>query len=84
MKTGADRSREAERVQAKLLGRATASERTALALSWSQTMLELARNGLRRAHPELGEDELKVLFIEIHHGRQLAEGVRERLRRPPR
>jgi hypothetical protein len=71
-----DTSPEAERAQIQLLRRSTPTERAVLALSLSQTVLDLARRGLRAAHPDASEDDLRVLFVEIHYGRDLADQIR--------
>jgi hypothetical protein len=59
-----------------LLRRSTPTERAVLARSLSQTVLDLARRGLRAAHPDASEDDLRVLFVEIHYGRDLADQIR--------
>jgi hypothetical protein len=72
-----DTSPEAERVQIELLRKATPARRFHLARSLSQTMIQVSRATIRSLHPEMGEEELKILFVEIYYGKELAEGVRK-------
>lgn len=71
-----DTSPEAERVQIELLRKATPARRFRLARSLSQTMIQVSRANIRRLHPEMDEEELKLLFVEIYYGKELAERVR--------
>ena len=73
---------EAARVQLELLKRAGTAARAGLAISWSETAIELARAGIRRAHPSASPEELDLLFVSIHYGDELARKVREYLARP--
>ncbi len=75
----ADTDPEAERVQLELLRRATPARRWAMALSLTQTVLELSRNGLRRAMPGASEEDVRLRFVELNYGRELATGVRRYL-----
>ena len=79
-----DTSPEAERVQIELLRRATVQQRLALAFSLSDTVLHLARRAIRRRMPEASEEEVRLKFVAIHYGEELAERVRANLavRRP--
>ncbi len=70
---------EAERVQLELLRRASAGKRLALARSLSTTAIQLSRRAIARAHPDADPRELKLLFVEYHYGKDLAEAVRARL-----
>jgi hypothetical protein len=65
-------SPEAERVLLELIRRASPARRASLALSWSRTMMGLARRSLRRSRPEASDDELAVLFVSLHYGDDLA------------
>ena len=67
---------EAERVQIELLRKATITRRLELAFSLSQDALHLAREGIRRAHPEASEEEIGLIFVEINYGKELADRVR--------
>jgi hypothetical protein len=76
-----DTSPEAERVQIELLRRAGPTRRFALARSLSQTVMQLARGGIRRRHPDADEEEVGLIFIATHYGQELAEQVRADLAR---
>ncbi len=47
----------------------------------SRQLKEMTFAALRRIHPELGEDEIRIFFIERVYGKELADGVREVLAR---
>ncbi len=67
---------EAERVQVELLSQATPERRLELGLSFSQMALQMAHQGIAQAHPDLSEQEQKLLFVEITYGKDLADRVR--------
>lgn len=71
----ADTDPEAARVQFDLLRKATPARRSALALSLTQTVLDLSRNGLRRAMPGASEEDLRLRFVELNYGSELAAAV---------
>ncbi|TMQ70197.1 MAG: hypothetical protein E6K81_13220 [Candidatus Eisenbacteria bacterium] len=81
-----DTSRDALRAQFAVLRRVTPAQRLALMDGLTQLARSLAREGLRRRHPGLAEEELDVLFFELVLGRDLAARVlehrRARLARP--
>ena len=71
-------------VEAKLIEgfrRMTPSARLSLALSLSDEVIALSRRAIARVHPEYTELEVGLKFVEVHYGVDLAERVRERLRR---
>jgi hypothetical protein len=39
--------------------------------------MALSKNAIREAHPEFSEQEVVDMFVEIHHGKELADAVRE-------
>ena len=75
-----DTDPEAERVHLKLLRAASPSRRLQLALSLSQTVIDLSREGLASRHPDASAEELGLRFVALHYGSQLAEEVRKDLR----
>jgi hypothetical protein len=75
-----DTSPEAEAVQLELLRNSTVARRYALLASLTDTTRKLARRAIARANPELDEQEVALLFVEYHYGRELAEKVRQALR----
>ncbi len=79
-----DTSPHVEKVLIELLRRATVARRFALMRSLSQTTMQLAWRALRRSRPSADEDELKVAFLALHYGHDLAERFRQYLERRPR
>jgi len=76
-----DTSPEVERVQIELLRKATPARRFHLARSLSQTMIQVSRANIRRLHPEADQEEIKILFVELYYGKELADRVRAYLER---
>lgn len=74
-----DTDPEAERVQIALLREASVARRCAMALSLSGAVIGMARRAIRRALPEASEAELGVRYAALHYGKELAEGLRQRL-----
>ncbi len=71
----------AEEVQIALLRKASPAKRAWLMRSLSQTVLRLSRRAFRRAHPDLSEQELNLLFVKHCYGDDLAERLRIYLNR---
>lgn len=76
-----DTNPQAEQVQIALLRQATVAQRLALMCSLSQTMRQLARRAIRRAHPEYTQTELDLAFVALHYGEDLAEQLKHYLER---
>jgi len=76
-----DTSPEAERVQIELLRKATVAQRFSLVRSLSSRAIQLSRRAIRRANPDASEEDLKLIFIELNYGKDLAERVRMDLAR---
>jgi hypothetical protein len=72
---------EAEQFQISLLRQASAAERLARACSLSETAIQLSHRTIRRANPELNEQELKLLFVTYAYGKDLSEHLRRYLNR---
>jgi len=70
---------EAERVQIELLRKKTVSERFALVRSLTAFTINLSRRAIARANPDLSLDELRLKYIELYYGKDLAQRVREYL-----
>ncbi|MCP4111864.1 MAG: hypothetical protein GY749_41110 [Desulfobacteraceae bacterium] len=70
----------AEEFQISLIRRASISERISLALSLSQTIIQLSKRAILRANPDLNDEELGLIFIEYHYGSKLADRVRQYLK----
>jgi hypothetical protein len=76
-----DTSPEAERVQIELIRQAPLTKRIALMEAWSQFLVEANKQSIRHAHPNAGEEEVGLIFVEMHYGKKLADGAREALAR---
>ena len=71
-----DTSAEAELIQLELLRKMTPGQRLAKAVELSCHTIQLCKTAIRRHHPEISDDELRIKFIEINYGARLAESVR--------
>ena len=68
-----------ERVQVRLLRKAGPDRRGQLASQLSNQARWRSMQAIARAHPALSELDRKLLFVEVHYGKQLASRVREYL-----
>jgi hypothetical protein len=75
-----DTDAEAERVQVELLRRAGAARRARMAFSLSATTIALARRAVGRTLPGASSEEIGARFVELNYGRDVAAGLRQRLR----
>ncbi len=66
----------AEAVQVRLLRAASRAKRCELALSLSQTTIEMSRRTLRRLNPELSELQIRLRWVASHYGEDLAKRLR--------
>jgi hypothetical protein len=69
-----------ERVRIDLLRRAGLRGRATLASNLTNRALGRARRGIALANPHMSELERKLLFVEVHYGRDLATRLRDWLR----
>jgi hypothetical protein len=65
------------RVQYAALRRLTVAQRLALMDDLTRLVQSMAREGLRRRHPDASQAELDRLYAELVLGRDLAARVRE-------
>jgi hypothetical protein len=79
MATVNDTPREVQRIHARLLRQAGPFRRAILASALTNSALARARRGIAAAHPEMSELERRLLFVEVHYGRDLARRVRARM-----
>lgn len=70
---------EVENVQVNLLREAGAAKRFSLTLSLTQKLIALSRQALKKSHPGLSDNELKILFIKNSYGVSTAEKVKKRM-----
>ena len=79
-----DTSPNIERMQIQALRRLTPTQRLALAAMLTRSPYALSWQGLRRRHPDLPEEELRIIWCEMLYGRELAEKVAAYLARRQR
>ena len=76
-----DTSPEFERVYIDMLRKLSPSKRFAMMASWSEFIVEVAKQGIRRDHPEASEEEVALILLARQHGQPLADKVRAYLAR---
>jgi hypothetical protein len=76
-----DTSKKVENIHIGLMRKLTASERMSRLRALSQTVMNLSRRAIRRANPELNENELKYKFLAYHYGDEIAEKYRQYVER---
>ena len=70
-----------EQIQIELLRKTSPARRLELALSLSQSAIELTREGIRKANPNASEEEVGLIFVEVTYGKELADKVQNYLAR---
>jgi len=75
-----DTDEDAESVQVALLRAIPIERRLGVALRLSANIIGLARRGIARARPEASSQELKIRFVEVHYGADVATGLQNDLR----
>jgi hypothetical protein len=74
-----DTDPEIDNVQIQLLRKLSNAQRLKKARELSHGVLKLSKRALRRSNPDLSDLELKILFVSLNYGKELAEGVRQKL-----
>ena len=72
-----DTNPETERVLISLIRKESFSKKLSQILSLSQTTIQLTKRAIARANKNLDIDQIKLLFIDYHYGKDLAERVRK-------
>lgn len=72
-----DTTPEAEEVQLEILRRKSPRERLEAAMRLSSAWMRISKDVLRKLHPDFSEQEVGEKFVEVHYGKELAEGLRE-------
>ena len=67
-----DTSPEVEEMQIRMLRRASTAQRFARARSLTNTVIHLSRQAIGRNQPALSDREIKLEFISLHYGKELA------------
>ena len=76
-----DTAPEAERILAELLQTASSTRLLGRARSLSQSMIQAAREHIRRRYPGISEEELALKLIERFYGKEVANRVRAEMER---
>lgn len=71
-----DSSHEAETVLTQLILQQEPSKRLAAAVAASNRVAQQCKHAILRANPEISEQEIKLRFIELNYGQELADNVR--------
>lgn len=66
-----------ERVLISLIRKQSISKKLSQVLSLSQTTIQLSKRAIIRANKDLDADQINLLFINYHYGKDLAEQVKE-------
>jgi hypothetical protein len=74
-----DTSPETEAVLIDMLRQLTPTQRVQRCFSLSAMAANLSRQAIQRANPELSSQEIGLHWVEMHYGKELADGVREHL-----
>jgi hypothetical protein len=74
-----DTSEEAERIQSDLLRALSPQERIQKMCILSTSLRRMAFDAIRRFHPTLNDNEVRLKFIESTYGIELANSVRSHL-----
>ena len=72
---------EDEQAQIEWSRNASPAERFVVVEELSRAALEAARDSIRRDYPNASEEEIGLIFVEIHYGKKLADAVRADLER---
>ena len=71
-----DTSPEAYAVQLELMRRMSPVQRLRKTFALSQQVKRMSMDAIRRRHPEFDEDAVRLKFIELTYGKDLADDVR--------
>lgn len=72
---------EVERVQIELLRKAGLARRAELTRSLSRTTIEFAWQAIEDANPGASPDEIAVIFVAVHYGKELTARYAQHLAR---
>ncbi len=75
--TASDTHHEAHEVQLQLIRQMAPVRHIQRTVELSGQLKSMSLAALARLHPELSEQEIRLMFIEQVYGKELADGVRE-------
>ncbi len=70
---------EIERIQIELIRKASPAKLFGIVRSLSQSMIQASRRNIRELHPEVSEEELAFIFVELYYGKELAQRMQQHL-----
>ena len=76
-----DTDTNAEKVLISLLRKASISKKFYQVRSLSQMTIQLSKRAIARANENLNEEEVDLLFVNLHYGQRLAERVKDYIKR---
>jgi hypothetical protein len=76
-----DTSPEAEKFLISLIRKASLKQKFRQIQSLSSFVRNLSMKAIQRANPDLSKVERDILFVQLHYGNDLAEKLREYLKR---
>ncbi len=74
-----DTTPEANAVQLECLRRMSGAEHFAMMCRMTANVRAMAFDAIRRRHPDFSNDEVRLRFIELTYGSELAENVKQAL-----
>lgn len=74
-----DTNEKTEKVLISIIRKESHSKKLSQVFSLSQMAIQLSKRAIRRANPNLDDNEINLLFIELHYGRDLANKVKQYL-----
>jgi hypothetical protein len=72
-----DTSLEIEEAQLQLLRLMTPSDRSALAAKMSTEVIRASKRAIARLNPNFTPRQVEHYYIELHYGKELADGMRD-------
>ena len=70
---------EIERIQIELIRKASPAKLFGIVRSLSQSMIQASRRNIRELHPEVSEEELAFILVELYYGKELAQRMQQHL-----
>jgi len=75
-----DTSQDADAIQLDMWRSMSGQERIQKAMSFSSRLRDMSLDAIRRRHPEFSEDQVRLKFIELTYGEELASEMAAQLR----
>jgi hypothetical protein len=76
-----DTNSDIEKIQISLTREKDVSEKLRQICSLSQVAMQLSKRAIARANRNLGEDQIRFLFIKYHYGKELAQRVEKYIKK---